>query len=137
MTFAIRSSITIHRPIEDVFAAMTDVENTGKWFPADVKEWWTTPPPHGVGSRRRARAKHGLFTTENDAEATVYEPPHRAVLKGLSKNAPFETTLVFVPVEGGTRVETAIDFFLTGPAKLLAVCSWAGTGRTGTRASPT
>ena len=118
MPSGIRSSITINRPIDDVFAAMTNVENTERWFPANVKEWWTTPPPHGVGSRRRARAKVGLFTTENDAEATVYEPPHRAVLKGISKNAPFETTLVFMPVEGGTRVDTAIDFFLAGPARL-------------------
>ena len=29
---SVYSSITINRPIEDVFAVLTNVENTGKWF---------------------------------------------------------------------------------------------------------
>jgi carbon monoxide dehydrogenase subunit G len=118
MASSVHSSITIDRPIEDVFAVLTNVENTGRWFPGDVKEWWTSPPPHGVGSTRRARVKMGLMTTENDAVATVFEPPHRAGIKGTSKNAPFEAMLTFEPVEGGTRVESNIDLSLRGPAKL-------------------
>jgi carbon monoxide dehydrogenase subunit G len=119
MASSIHSAITINRPIEDVFAVLTNVENTGKWFPGDVKEWWTSPPPHGVGSTRRARVKMGLMTTENDAVATVFEPPHRAGMKGTSKNAPFEAMLEFEPVEGGTRVESNIELDIRGPAKLL------------------
>ena len=118
MASSVHSSITINRPIEDVFAVLTNVENTGKWFPGNVKEWWTSPPPHGAGSTRRARVKVGLMTTENDAVATVFEPPNRAGMKGISKNAPFEAMLTFEPVEGGTRVETNIDLFMRGPAKL-------------------
>jgi carbon monoxide dehydrogenase subunit G len=114
----VRSSIVINRPIEDVFAVLTNVENTGKWFPGNVKEWWTSPPPHGVGSTRRARVKLGLMTTENDAVATVYEPPNRAVMKGTSKNASFEADLRFAAVEGGTRVDATIEMFLAGPVKL-------------------
>jgi len=114
------SSIVINRPVEDVFAVLTNVENTGKWFPADVKEWWTSPPPHGVGSTRRARVKVGFMTTENDAVTTVYEPPHRAGMKGTSKNAPFEAMLEFESVEGGTRVTATIEMFLRGPAKVFS-----------------
>ena len=108
----------IARPIEDVFVVLTNVENTGTWFPGNVKEWWTAPPPIGVGSTRRARVKVGPLTVENDAVATVYEPPNRAGMRGTSKNAPFEATLTFTVVEGGTQVETNIDLFLSGPAKL-------------------
>lgn len=118
MASSVHSTITINRPIEDVFAVLTNVENTGKWFPGDVKEWWTSPPPHGVGSTRRARVKMGPMTTENDAVATVFEPPHRAGMKGTSKNAPFEADLRFAAVEGGTRVESDIELFMRGPAKL-------------------
>ena len=118
MASAVHSSITINRPIGDVFAVLTNVENKGKWFPGDVTEWWTSPPPHGVGSTRRARVKMGFITTENDAVATVFEPPHRAGMKGTSKNAPFEAMLTFASVEGGTRVESNIDLDLRGPAKL-------------------
>ena len=118
MPSSVHSSITINRPIEDVFHVLTNVENTGKWFPGDVREWWTSPPPHGLGSTRRARVKMGLMTTQNDAVATVFEPPNRAGMKGTSKNAPFEAMLTFAPVEGGTRVESNIDLSLRGAAKL-------------------
>ena len=117
MASSVHSSITINRPIEDVFAVLTNVENTEKWFPGDVKEWWTSPPPHGVGSTRRARVKMGLMTIENDAVATIFDPPHRAAMKGTSKNAPFEADLRFAAVDGGTQVDTRIDFFMTGAAK--------------------
>jgi len=49
---------------------------------------------------------------------TVFEPPRRGVMKGTSKNAPFEATLNFEPVEGGTRVEATTELFLRGPARL-------------------
>jgi hypothetical protein len=62
--------------------------------------------------------KVGLMTTENDAVATVFEPPHRAGMRGTSKNAPFEADLRFAAVEGGTRVESDIELFMRGPAKL-------------------
>jgi uncharacterized protein YndB with AHSA1/START domain len=119
MANTLHSSIIIERPIEDVFAVLTNVENTGTWFPADVQEWWTSPPPHGVGSTRRARVKMGLIATQNDAVVTVYEPPHRAGMKGTSRNAPFEVMLAFEPVAGGTKVESTIDLLMRGPAKLL------------------
>jgi len=118
MTASIQSSVVINRPIEDVFGVLTDVEKAGSWLPGNVKEWWTSAPPHGVGSIRRARVKVGWLTTENDAVVTVYEPPHRAALKGASKNAPFEGTFTFESVDGGTRVTSDIRLDLRGPAKL-------------------
>jgi carbon monoxide dehydrogenase subunit G len=114
----VRGSIVINRPIEDVFAVLTNVENTGRWFPGTVREWWTSPPPHGVGSTRRARVKMGPITTENDAVATVYEPPHRAVMKGTSKNAPFEATIGLSRADGGTRIDVNIEMDLRGAARL-------------------
>jgi carbon monoxide dehydrogenase subunit G len=119
MTARASSSITIDRPIDDVFAALTDVENTERWFPIDVREWWTSEAPHGVGSTRRARVRIGWLRTENDAVVTVYEPPSRAGMKGTSKNAPFEVTLDFDPVGSATRVRASIKLFLSGPARLV------------------
>ena len=119
MAASVHSSVEIARPIADVFAVLTNVDNTVKWFPGHVEEWWTSPAPHGLGSTRRARVKMGLFTSENDAVATVYEPPNRAVMKGLSRNAPFEADLGFTAIDGGTRVDTEIGFFMTGAARLV------------------
>ena len=118
MASSVHSSTTINRPIEDVFAVLTNVQNTGTWFPGNVKEWWTSPPPHGVGSTRRARVKVGPITIENDAVATVFEPPHRAGMKGTSKNAPFEAVLTFERVDSGTRVDANIELYMRGLAGL-------------------
>jgi uncharacterized protein YndB with AHSA1/START domain len=114
-----RHTIEINRPIEDVFAVLTDVTKTGRWYPADVVEWWVTPPPHGVGSIRRARVKVMGRATENDAVVTQYEPPRRAALKGLSTTAPFVVTLAFEPIDGRTRVQVESRFNLTGVIRLI------------------
>ena len=128
MPASVRRSITIDRPIEDVFAALTNVENTERWFPADVKEWWTSDPPHGLGSTRHAVIRVGWFRSENDAVATVYQPPRRAVMTGTSKHAPFEATLTFMPIEAATRVDATVELRLRGPATLVGpmVMHWYG-----------
>ena len=115
-----RASIVIARPVEDVFGVLTDVTNTGRWFPADVEEHWTSPPPHGVGSTRRATVKVLGRRVSNDAVATVYDPPRRAAMRGLSRSAPFEVELEFTPVTTGTRVEVDITIAAAGPMKVLA-----------------
>jgi hypothetical protein len=113
-------SITIERSIEDVFAVLTDVTLTGRWYTAaKVEEWWVTPPPHGVGSIRRARVMMMGRAQENDAVVTEYDPPRRAALTGLSKMAPFDATLAFEAVDGATRVEVETVFHLTGAMRLI------------------
>lgn len=112
-------TIEIERSIEDVFAVLTDVTKTGRWYPAKVEEWWVTPPPHGVGSVRRARVTVMGRASENDAVVTEYDPPRRAALEGQSASAPFKATLDFAPVPGGTRVEVETTFELSGVMRLV------------------
>ena len=103
------TSTTIRRPIEDVFAVLTDVENTERWFPADVHEWWITPPPHGVGSVRRAAVTTLGRRQENDATVTEYDPPRRGVLRGEQSGMSWTAALDFAPANDGTRVDVRID----------------------------
>ncbi len=111
----VTNRITIRRPIEDVFAVLTDVENARTWFPGDVEEHWTTPPPHGVGSTRHAVVTVRGRRSENDAVVTEYDPPHRAVMTGTSPNAPFVGTLVFSRDGDATRVEVTTEFAVACP----------------------
>ena len=115
-----RHTIHIRRPVEDVFAVLTNVELTGRWYPARVEEWWTSPPPHGVGSTRRARVRVLGRAVENDAVVTAHDPPRRAAMKGTSRNAPFEVTLAFEPDGDGTRVDVESAFHLRGMMRLIA-----------------
>ena len=126
---SVTNRITIKRPIEDVFAVLTNVENTGKWFPGKVEEHWTSPPPHGVGSTRHAVATMFGRRSENDAVATEYEPPHRAVMQGTSPNAPFVVTLTFKPHGDATGVEVMSKIGLRGPMRVLGPLVTALYGR--------
>lgn len=114
------NTIVIKRPIEDVFKVLTNVENTATWFPANLEEHWTSPPPHGVGSTRHATVTMLGRRTENDAVATVFDPPHRAAMQGTSPNAPFLTTLTFQDEPGGTRVQVETGFTFRGGQRVIA-----------------
>jgi uncharacterized protein YndB with AHSA1/START domain len=122
-------SITIQRPIEDVFEVMTDVEKTGTWFPGNVEEHWTSPAPHGVGSTRHAVVTMFGRRSENDAVATEFQPPHRAVMRGTSPNAPFVVTLAFAPDGTGTRVEVSSEIALQGASRIFGPLVSAVYGR--------
>ena len=129
----VTTRITIRRPIEDVFAVLTDVEKTGKWFPGNVEEHWTSPPPHGVGSTRHAVVTMLGRRSENDAVTTEYEPPHHAAMKGTSPNAPFVVTLAFASDAEGTRVEVTSEIGLRGSARIVGPLVAAIYGRAWSR----
>lgn len=113
-------TVHIRRPVEDVYAVLTNVELTGRWYPVRVEEWWTSPPPHGVGSTRRARVRVLGRAVENDAVVTAHDPPRLAAMKGTSRNAPFEVMLAFEPEGDGTRVDVQSAFHLQGMMKVVA-----------------
>jgi uncharacterized protein YndB with AHSA1/START domain len=46
--------VTIRRPVEDVFAVLTDPTETPNWSANAIQGELITHGPHGVGSRRRA-----------------------------------------------------------------------------------
>jgi len=120
--------ITIRRPIEDVFAVLTDVEKAEVWFPWDIREHWTSPPPHGIGSTRHAVVQMRGRRSENDAIVTEYDPPVRAAMAGTSSNAPFVATLVFSREGEATRVEVTTEFVLRGASRIAGpfVALWYG-----------
>ena len=119
-TATVVNTISIRRPILDVFETLTNAENTEKWFPGNVKEWWTTEPPTRVGSVRHAVAKVLWFRNENDGEVTVYEPPSRAVLRIDAPGMPYEVSVAFTFAEGATRVVVTSDISFSGIRRFMA-----------------
>jgi uncharacterized protein YndB with AHSA1/START domain len=125
---SVSSRITINRHISDVFAVLTDVEQTGRWFPGDVQEHWTSRPPHGVGSTRHAVVRMWGTTVENDAAVIAYDPPCRAVIAGTTPNAPFVATLEFTDQRESTDVAVTTELTLRGAARIAEplVAAWYG-----------
>lgn len=99
-------SVTIARPVEDVFAVLSDVENVATWSSNTIEETLLTPGPLRKGSRRRATVKgFAGRTMQNEAEMIEFEPNRRMVVKILGAPVPAHVVIEFTPVEGGTRLD--------------------------------
>jgi uncharacterized protein YndB with AHSA1/START domain len=101
-------SVTIARPVEDVFAVLTDPTLAPRWAASAIKGELLTPGPPGVGSRRRAVVK-GFFggTFESVMEVTELEPNRTLALRLISASwgGSGRTKYTLTPVAGGTRVD--------------------------------
>ena len=108
------ASVEIDRPIEDVFAVLSDVEQTALWYPTVIEERWTSPPPHGVDSTRIAVSKSFGVRNENEAVVTVFDANRALALESISSQVPFRVSIDFAPTESGTRVDWQIEMMPTG-----------------------
>ncbi|HET9754956.1 MAG TPA: SRPBCC family protein [Candidatus Limnocylindrales bacterium] len=101
-------SVTIERPVEDVFAVLTDPTLAPRWAANAIKGELLTPGPPGVGSRRRAVVK-GVFgrTLESVMEVTELDPNRTLALRLVSASwgGTGRTKYTLTPVAGGTRVD--------------------------------
>ena len=102
---AVQLTISIQRPVEDVFAVLTDVGNAARWSSA-LEEQLVTPGPLRVGSRRRAVVPSiGRRTMENEMELTELEPNLRMAMRGVS-GFPFPVRILveLEPLADGTQL---------------------------------
>jgi uncharacterized protein YndB with AHSA1/START domain len=104
-------TVTIRRPVEDVFDVLTHVENAARWSRA-IEETLTTPGPMAIGTRRRAVVPtFAGRTTENEMELTEFEPNRRLAMRSISW-FPFEVriSIDFDRLGDATRLDWLVSF---------------------------
>lgn len=101
-------STTIKRPIEEVFAVMSDSTDRPKWQSNVAEMKKTSDGPIGVGTTWHAISKLFGRRVEGDAEYSKFELNHSFSMKSAT---PFPTTMTytFKSVDGGTRVDQIVD----------------------------
>ena len=99
-------TVTIARPVKDVFAVLSDVKKVPIWSSNTIDETLLTPGPLRKGSRRSAviRGFAGR-TIKNEAEMIEFEPNRRMVVEVLDAPVPARIVIEFTPVDGGTRLD--------------------------------
>ena len=113
------ASITIARPIEEVFAYLVDGERCPEWRP-------------GVAEIRRVSGEGGVSTTyvqrvrgpmsrpiAADYAITVHEPPRRLEFQTLVGPVRPHGTYALQPADGGTRLTFTLDAELRGIRRFL------------------
>jgi uncharacterized protein YndB with AHSA1/START domain len=100
---------TIKRPVEDVFALLSDFSNGSKWASAATEPAAkTSDGPIGVGSTWHAVGKVVGRRIETDVEYTEFEANSKLVYT-ITKPFPTTSTVTFESVVGGTRVSQTVE----------------------------
>ena len=97
-------STMINRPVEEVFAFVSNPENFPKWISSSREVKITSVRPIGIGTTFRPVVTFLGRRIEGESEVTEYEPNRRYVEKTISGPIPVENSITFERVEGGTLV---------------------------------
>ena len=96
-------SVVIKRPIEEVFAFVTDFDNLPQWDPAVLEAKITSEGPVGVGTTLREVFLLLGRKVELPGEITEYEPNRKFGFKATSGPMPAEVTMTLEPAGGSTK----------------------------------
>ncbi len=114
----IELSIDINRPVEEVFAYVTDPANDAKWQDGVIESRLVSDGPMGVGSKIRDVRKLLGRQIESELEVTEYIPNKLFSLKVASGPLPFEMRQTFHPSGEGTRIDLVAEGEPAGVFKL-------------------
>ena len=100
------NTVTIRRPVEDVFAFLADFENVPKWNHAIVETTKVSPGPVGVGTTYR-QTRSAPSRSEEAFEVTVFEPASRLEVQGGLGPFTARVNYLLKPIGSGTRLTNA------------------------------
>ena len=109
MAAIFEASVTIARPVEDVFAVISEPANDHRWSSAVIEARLTTPGPAGVGSIAHYVNRVFGRRMAYDWQIVEFEPNRRFVAKSIGAPVPTRATLTFEPTNGGTRFTVGYD----------------------------
>ena len=101
-------SVAIKRPVEDVFAVVSDPTNTPKWNSTLLSATKTSDGPTRVGTTVQSTGK--MFGRHLETHFTVTEfEVNRRFAVTATKPFPLTMTLALEPTADGTRVDLTAD----------------------------
>jgi len=111
-------TVVVDRPVEEVFAYVTDPLTLAEWQPNLVSVTQETDGPMGAGTRLR-EVRRGPFGRNVEAivEVAEYEENRRFDLRIVSGPLPIDARNEFRPVDGGTRIDFLAEGKLSRPLR--------------------
>ena len=112
------ADVRVNRPVEEVFAWLTDAKNQGKFDKSSLQMEVLTPGPWRAGSQFRELRDLGGRKTEVLSEIAELEPNRRFVIR--SKTGPgWLGTWQMEPAGTGTRLRWTGQLTMKGFGRLL------------------
>jgi uncharacterized protein YndB with AHSA1/START domain len=118
--FTADADVTIKRPLEEVFAFVSDAAQFPQWQKAVVESRQTSDGPPGVGETGINVRKVMGQNIETHWVVTAYQVNEGYAVKSTEGGpVAYELTYTFTPVEGGTRVQCTLQAEAKGPLKVM------------------
>jgi uncharacterized membrane protein len=115
----IQHSIIINRPLEQVFAFVTNLENEMHWQPEIESIQFTSDGPMGVGTTFQEVRRTFGRRYEWHFEVTEFELNKIFCIRTLSGTIPYQGCRLFEPAPGGAKVTERGELQTPGLLKLL------------------
>ena len=114
------NSVTIARPVGEVFRYITAIEHSPTWQGPVLEATQLSSGPIGVGSRFSQRVRFLGRQAEQVCEVTAYEPPRLLAITAVSGPVPVSVAFRLHEDGQGTRLDTVTEGKLSGVARLAA-----------------
>ena len=116
---AFQTSIDIERPVEDVFAYVSDPRNLPAWNSAVQAMRPTSPSTKGTGQTFSMQRQLPTGPATNQLEVIAREPPGEFAMRTTTGPTPFLYRYKFAGQNGETVVQLDAQVELDGVATLL------------------
>ena len=110
----------INRPIQEVFAFVTDHANDKYWKPFVTESRKISEGSIGVGTRFEIVTVAWGHRRSGEVEILEYEPDHMFAYRGHDRYFPFVGQLMFSTTSSGTHLRGYVEFQAQGLWKLFA-----------------
>lgn len=115
----IERTISVQKPVTEVFKYLSDFTTTNEWDPGTV-ETVRVSGDGGVGTAYRNTSKFAGRKTELTYVVEDLVPERVFALRGENKTVVAHDTMTFRETPTGTEVRYVAEFDFKGPAKFLA-----------------
>jgi carbon monoxide dehydrogenase subunit G len=99
----------INRPIEEVFAFVSNLENQDRWVEGSSETKATTKDEINVGSTFEGKFTYSGRTQEIKYEVTNLSHPNQLTVKSIDGPFPFEAWLDLKEIENQTEISNTIE----------------------------
>jgi uncharacterized protein YndB with AHSA1/START domain len=123
----VSESVTIDRPVEEVFAYVTDTSNDPTWHTDILEARKTSEGTIGMGTTWHLRFKPAMGVSEGDTEVVAFETNRREVMRGVMGPMQPTLTYLFEPADGGTRFTRRVQIKVSGMMRLMEPLMWLMT----------
>jgi uncharacterized protein YndB with AHSA1/START domain len=105
---AFENTVTITRPVKEVFNYLADAENLPQWNYAIEQTRKISPDPVGVGTIYR-QTRTLPSRSQEDFEVVVFQPPSQLALDGTFGPFKARASYLLEPTADGTRLTNRWD----------------------------